>query len=800
MKTVLLSTLLAVLSIFPSFAQEKATISGVVKSSEGEIIPDAYLFIDKTNFNAISDAKGNYELKVPAGKYLLVCTVLGFEREVAQVDVEAGTTLIYDFTLTEKDQVLDEVEITGKSIIQEVKESPYNVVAIDTKKLENSSKDLSQALERSSGVRIRRSGGQGSRTSVMLNGFTGRHVKIFMDGLPMQSYGSAFQINNIPVNLAERIEVYKGVVPIELGADALGGAINIITKKSANTYLDASYSYGSFNTHKTNINFGSTSKSGFTFNVNAFQNYSDNNYDVKTQLLEFTENADGSYSSRYSNEEQWFERFHDTYHNETVIAKVGFVKKPWADRFLIGATLAQEESDIQNANIMQIAYGGRATESHSVIPSLEYYKSDLFIKNLSLAVSANYSRVKQTNIDTMARQYNWAGDYRPKGSRGEGDYSMGEFRNNTGMFTANLKYKIGEKQQIVVNNLWSTFERKNSDPVANDQNSSDADFMKRSNTKNVLGISYDYQLTDKWNASLFGKNYHVVTTGPMDTTTVGNTPYYQQQNRRYSVNGFGLVTNYRLKNDLLLKMSFERSVRLPTSTELFGDEVLETGTTDLEAENSRNVNFNVTYAPSWGVAQKQSLYIDAGFIYRDTEDYIRRDVSQSNGLASYVNHGKVQNVGVDLEVRYFYKRSFAIGGTFTYQNMRDKVGNDQNGRPSLHYNDRMRNVPYLFGNGEMSYMKNNLFGKGDKLTVTYFLNYVHAFYRDWPSLGSKKIEIPEQLSHDMSVNYSMKRGKYNITLEANNFTDTILYDNYSLQKPGRSFSVKLRYFFSKSRS
>src|SRR5699024_4354917 len=103
----------------------------------------------------------------------------------------------------------------------------------------------------------------GSDYAINLNGFTGRHVKIFMDGVPMEGMGSSFQLNNIPINMAQRIEIYKGVVPIELGADALGGAINVITNKRNKSYADFSYSYGSFNTHKTNLNLGYSGKKGF---------------------------------------------------------------------------------------------------------------------------------------------------------------------------------------------------------------------------------------------------------------------------------------------------------------------------------------------------------------------------------------------------------------------------------------------------------------------------------------------------------------------------------------------------------
>ena len=175
-----------------------------------------------------------------------MCTLIGHETFVESIIIEPGKEVNKNITL--KGLELDEVIVLGKSRLQKINESAYNVVAIDTKDLYNSTLGVSSALDRISGVKIREVGGLGSETQVNLNGFTGKHIKLFMDGVPMEGAGSSFQINNIPIHLTERIEVYKGLVPIEFGADALGGAINIVTKKTNRSYMDASYSYGSFNT------------------------------------------------------------------------------------------------------------------------------------------------------------------------------------------------------------------------------------------------------------------------------------------------------------------------------------------------------------------------------------------------------------------------------------------------------------------------------------------------------------------------------------------------------------------------
>ena len=75
------------------------------------------------------------------------------------------------------------------------------------------------------------SGGVGSDLSLSVDGFSGKHIKIFIDGVPQEGVGAAFSLNNIPAGYADRIEVYRGVVPVGFGADALGGVVNIVTNK-----------------------------------------------------------------------------------------------------------------------------------------------------------------------------------------------------------------------------------------------------------------------------------------------------------------------------------------------------------------------------------------------------------------------------------------------------------------------------------------------------------------------------------------------------------------------------------------
>jgi hypothetical protein len=117
----------------------------------------------------------------------------------------------------------------------------------------------------------------------------------------------------------------------------------------------------------------------------------------------------------------------------------------------------------------------------------------------------------------------------------------------------------------------------------------------------------------------------------------------------------------------------------------------------------------------------------------------------------------------------------------------------------------MPNIPYLFGNGDVSVSLKNVGKKGNNLNIGYNLLYVHAFWLYWPSRGGSssngsKYVVPKQLSHDINLVYSLEKGRYNIGLEAKNITDALLYDNFSLQKPSRGFYLNLRYFITKNKN
>lgn len=781
-----LSFLLLLISI-SAFSQHKTMISGKVLSTEKTTVDFATVYLKGTNYGGTTNEEGIYHLQAPAGEYTLVVSAIGYKTVEKPVKLMRGERTKMNVVISPQATELDEVVVVSNGVTR-LKRSAFNAVALDTKALQNSTQNLSEALAQAPGMKIRESGGVGSDMQLMMDGFTGKHIKIFIDGVPQEGVGGSFGLNNIPVNYAERIEVYKGVVPVGFGTDAIGGVINIITKKNRNKwFLDASYSYGSFNTHKSYVNFGQTFRSGLTYEINVFQNYSDNNYYVDTPVKDFTTGAINKKKIEH------VKRFHDTYHNEAVIGKIGFVDKKWADRLMFGFTYSHMYKDIQTGVRQEVVFGGKYRKGYSIMPSLDYRKRDFFVRGLDVVLTANYNKNMTNNVDTSSYEYNWRGEMRPLRMPGEQSYQNTRSDNNNWNGTLTANYRIGKAHTFTFNHVINAFRRSNQSLLNED---SEANAIPKETRKNISGLSYRLMPTEHWNLSVFGKYYNQFIAGPVATSSAQDD--YIRTTNSVSTMGYGAAGTYFILKSLQAKLSYEKAYRLPTNEEMFGDEDLETGDISLRPENSDNVNLNLSYNEIFG---KHSVYVEGGLIYRNTKDYIQRNISDLSGGkygATYVNHGRVETKGYNISVRYGFANWVSVGGNFTQMNVRDNVKTVTSGtnQESLTYGARMPNLPYQFANSDVTFYWRNLWKKGNTLSVTYDNLYMHSFPLYSEAVGSEsEFVVPTQFSHNLTLSYGIQNGRYNISFECRNLTNEKLYDNFSLQKAGRAFYGKVRVYF-----
>ncbi|MGN0053705.1 MAG: carboxypeptidase-like regulatory domain-containing protein [Bacteroides sp.] len=767
-------------------AQQVPTLSGRIISKEKESVEYATVYLKGTSYGCSTNEQGMYHLHAPAGHYTLVVSAIGYDTVERPITL-TGERQKLNITLTDQQVQLDEVVVMATGVGR-VKQSPFNTVAVDTREMQNTTKNLSDALAKAPGLKLRESGGVGSDMSLMLDGFSGKHVKIFIDGVPQEGVGPSFGLNNIPVSFANRIEVYKGVVPVGFGTDAIGGVVNIVTdRRRKGWFADASYSYGSFNTHKSYIHFGQTLKNGFTYEVNAFQNYSDNDYHVDSPVEDFeTGRIDRDVKERVR-------RFNDTYHNEAVVGKLGFTGRSWADRLMLGLTWSHLYKEVQTGVRQEIVYGEKHRRGYSLMPSLEYSKRNLFVRGLEATLTASYNKDVTTNVDTASYKYNWRGERALLNSPGEQTYQHLRATNHNWNGTATLNYRIGRTHLFTLNHVLTDFRRSNTSLLTSQPVTDPIDKRTR---KNITGLSYRLMPTDKWNLSLFGKYYNQYVAGPVATTEAQEE--FVRSTRSIDFWGYGAAGTWFLLPGVQAKLSYEKACRLPTIEEMFGDEDLEMGDMNIRPERSDNINLNLSYAQSFG---RHSVYIEGGVVYRNTKDYIQRNIASMSGgkyAATYINYGNVLTKGYNLSARYGFARWLSVGGNFTKMNVCDNMRQAMGSTAAnINYKERISNLPYLFADSDINFYWHDCLRKGSVLTVTYDNQYLHSFTYYSAKLGSNKGDyvVPDQFSHNLTLTYSLGRGRYNFSVECRNFTDEKLYDNFSLQKAGRAFYGKVRVHF-----
>lgn len=784
-KSIFFTGILLLITVLLHAQQPGAIITGQVLSNTQEPIQDAAVTLKGTSIGAYTDKKGQFRLDhVKPGKYTLVVTMLNFKKEEKAISVSNGATLNENIQLEEESLSREGVTVTAKTHTRELKESGFAVNAIDTKIFANTTADMNNVLNRTTGVKVREQGGMGSDFNFSINGLSGKAIRFFIDGIPMEVMGSSMTLNNIPVNLAERIEVYKGVLPVSLGADALGGAVNLVTNQQVKNYLDASYSFGSFNTHRGAVTGQITGKkTGLIARVSAFYNYSDNDYLMRRiQIWDETQQV-------YVRKD--LRRFHDQYRSAMAQGEIGVMNRKWADVFFIGAGYAATDREIQTGTNQDNVYGAATQDGSAFNTTLRYKKKNLFADGLDLSVFASHTEDKYQVTDTTGYKYFWDGS-RVKTNQAEMSAikAITHISRPRNFARINLSYELSPVHSFNLNYTFDQVTNKNYNELLTDK-----DHNPGKLGKHILGLAYQQNLLNsRLTNTFFGKYYGMDLQQPETLASTGKVTTASDFNSYY---GYGAATRFKITPALGLKASVEKAYRLQEVSELFGNGYDQIANPSLKPENSTNVNAGAFYSIQ---KEQHRFFAEAGWFYRNAADFIYAVVYQSNSKVSrYENTSKVKVNGLEADVQYDYRDLLHLGVNASYQNAINNtkypLGSNE-GTIEATYRNKIPNQPWLFGNAAASLGKNDLLGKNTRLQINWDMQYVHWFYLTWEAYGaaSTKNKVPNQYIQNLSVTYSLQNGRYNISAECRNLADAPAYDNFRLQKPGRALFMKFRYF------
>jgi len=762
------------------FAQLQPIEIKIIDAENGNSIE--FATIQWKNLNApaytngtTTDNKGIARLSAPSNqKLMLMVSFVGYQTII---DTIITNRKYYTLKLFPEPIDLADVVIVRKTRAQVLRESPEAVSVIDAKELQGRSISLETVLNKTIGLKVGQTGGLGSSSRIIVHGLEGNRIQILWDGIPMSNSDGAFSLDEIPIDIIERIEVYKSIIPARFGCDGLGGAINIVTKEFSTDYLDASYEFGSYQTHKGSVfsrkNFP---KSGILIGMGGYYTTAKNDYSFRVP----------------ERENLLVKRDHDRFQSYMLKGKIAFTKL-WFDEISTEFGYYNRFNEIQG-----ILKNIQHAENQSGMFMLEnkLIKSGILNDRLNLESHLSLSHMTNNFVDIAQVNYDFEGNIYPS-PNGMGE--TGEVPHNSNDKSLeineriNFDYKLSANQSLNLNTLINYAQRQPNDEIASQHAGFVIGGFPSKKTSVISGLTWDTKLFDRKLTNMFSAKYFHLHSEIEDLTSYEMIEAPKKKNNTTSQIGWIEAMKYEAFRGFHLKASYQRAVRLPNSQELFGDGIITFPAAGLKPEKSHNFNLGFLIDKN-DILGLSRLQFEVNGFYMQVSDMIK--LMKQHMAAGYVNAEKVHIKGIETELKLDITPTVYAYGNLTYQDLRDVLNylpGTQAPNPTKGL--RLPNIPYLFANFGAEYHRDQLF-KNWHIKAFWDGKFTDEFFYFWELTELQKRRIPRSFVNDIGLLLTYKN-KYSVALECHNMMNKEVWDQFRQPLAGRTFHLKFRYVFSK---
>ena len=724
---------------------------------------------------ALTDRRGIVQIQAKGvDSYVVLTRYVGYETAI---DTLKSSIKKHTIRLRANARELDGVVVTGKSKVQFMRESPEAITVINGKDLQGRSVSLETILDKTIGLKVGQTGGLGSSSRIIVHGLEGNRIQILWDGIPMSTSDGTFSLDEIPIDIIERIEVYKSIIPARFGCDGLGGAVNIVTKEFSTDYLDASYELGSYQTHKGSVfsrkNFP---KSGILLGAGGYYTSAKNDYSFRVP----------------ERENLLVKRDHDRFRSYMLKWKVTFTKF-WFDEIST-----------------EFGYYNRFNETQGVLKNIQHAenKSGMFmlenkliksgILNNRLNFESHFSLSHTTNnfVDTARVNHDFEGNIYPS-PNGQGETGdVPHNSNDKGLEInerINLDYKLSTNHNLNLNTLINYAQRQPNDDIASQHAGFIIGGFPSKKTSIVSGLTWDAKLFGRKLTNMFSAKYFHLHSEIEDLTSYEMIEAPKKKSNTTSQIGWIEAMKYEPFRGFHLKVSYQRAIRLPNSQELFGDGIITFPAAGLKPEKSHNFNLGFLIDKN-DVLGLSRLQFEVNGFYMQVSDMIK--LMKQHMAAGYVNAEKVHIKGIETELKLDISPTVYAYGNLTYQDVRDVLDylpGTQAPNPTKGL--RLPNIPYLFANFGAEYHSDRLF-KNWYVKAFWDGKFTEEFFYFWELTELQKRRIPRSFVNDIGLLLTYKN-KYSIALECHNLMNKEVWDQFRQPLAGRTFHLKFRYVFSK---
>ena len=768
--------IVAILCLCPTILAAQNTLSGKVMDKDTKLpISGAYISIKNTKKKTVSDKTGNYQIDIPSnGTYIVEVSFVGYKR-VRQVIV------------------LNEVVVRGSSQqaeINRIRQSPMAVTVVDGSKLRGRSSGIEEILTRTSGIKVRKTGGLGSASRISVHGLEGKRVAVYINGFPLNSPDGSFDINDIPIDVIKYIEVYKGIVPAEYGGDGLGGAINIVTREDECDLVGFTQELASFGTSKTLTSAQKLfAKSGILFNVAFFKNKSKNNYTMSWPVFE---------TNLPVSEYRKVRRNNDYYDADFYHVGIGF-RKLYFDKLDLECAFYRNKKGIQSLNFdSQHAY----MKGFNIMPTLHIEKDDFIFKGLEMKSSLVIPIIQTSLIDTTTTRRQWDGTITQAMGETE-DNLLNESHNRQFELRNkfNLKYTFGQ-HTFNINNQLALSDYRPKDERMNDYLGFDPSSFPSKMISNNIGLCHLYASSNhRFQNSLTISIYYLKskifrTSDALSKAQMKDASAPKQTSVNKTYYGFSEGVSYEFWKGVRGKFSFSHNVRLPDTGELFGNGMSIKPSVNLLPEIGDNLNVG-TIIDTRNVMGLTRVQWETNFYYMYIQNMIRLFPTDIRSI--YTNLGKTSTMGFDTDLKVDVTPNIYTYFNLTLQDIRDRQKwlNDTKGTDNPTYNKHVPNIPSFYFNYGLEYHAENLLGRNELSRIYMDVSHVGEFDWGWQmstlSDQRKKWIIPSNDVFTIGLQQSFWHNNISLSFEVENIFDKENYMEFKMPLQGRTFKTKLRF-------
>ncbi len=592
---------------------------------------------------------------------------------------------------------------------------------------------LDELLEQQAGIDIQSVGGNGQYSFPTIRGSSGKQVLVFWDGMLINDLnGGSADIGSLSLSSAGKIDIYRGMSPIELSPTAVGGVINIQSQELDDDSGEVGITLGSFETielyasHKI-----SSDRASLYFNINSFQ--SANNFSYLEQAPVNSPN-DPAIEQRENNGVE----------NQSILTKAHY---DFSDAIRLDASV-------------QLQNGKRDISSRINTPTnTAYLAQDAY--RIQTALSHNHQQLGRTQLRLSMQKSDEL--YDDEGS----NVGIGSQYN---VYITD-KNSLGLQHDIKLNRASIVF----SAGLDNEQVKTEFPHDENSPESCSLGGKCETDFTR--NALNFGTRFNIVLTDNLSfMQQIAKLEYSdknvsndieQEFDQEFSATTYDTGLSYQLSNNLAAYVKTGKQVRPPSSSELFGDRGTTKGNPDLVAEKSQ---YNEI-----GLSLNHSIITFDTSIYQRTLTDTITPSTDSRGVISFENIAKTQHTGIELTSSLDWNHQWRSSLNLTLQD--NKIIDHAN---HAFIGNQVGDYSQVHSYFSTSWHWQNLSILGSQTFQT------GGYYN---SLNS----LPRDTKSEWNLSATWQQLDWLVSLEGKNLTDNRARDYPSIPEPGRQFYLKFIY-------